>query len=75
MSRKDVQDLLISIHTLAWRVTLDISRAGAVGTNFNPHPRVEGDYTAPLSCGSSSDFNPHPRVEGDSDLNTPVRCH
>ena len=34
---------MISIHTLAWRVTLDIYHAIADMANFNPHPRVEGD--------------------------------
>ena len=33
----------ISIHTLAWRVTATTGLGYINLTDFNPHPRVEGD--------------------------------
>ena len=57
---------MVSIHTLAWRVTI-FGSIGQRNTNsFNPHPRVEGDKYSPLGdyLGDYR-FNPHPRVEGD----------
>ena len=42
----------ISIHTLAWRVTRRIDYIVIHYTDFNPHPRVEGDPSR-LLCGSS----------------------
>ena len=33
----------ISIHTLAWRVTGNSMCYDNCSSNFNPHPRVEGD--------------------------------
>ncbi len=38
----------ISIHTLAWRVTRIIPISSAIPINFNPHPRVEGDFISRL---------------------------
>ena len=37
----------ISIHTLAWRVTGSWITSISRSTDFNPHPRVEGDRYAP----------------------------
>ena len=34
-------------------------------TDFNPHPRVEGDLDSYVASSGSTHFNPHPRVEGD----------
>ena len=36
---------MISIHTLAWRVTPIMNQFVMTITDFNPHPRVEGDFT------------------------------
>ena len=33
----------ISIHTLAWRVTITAEAVEYFLKDFNPHPRVEGD--------------------------------
>ena len=56
---------MISIHTLAWRVTLAVFRVAPEIYYFNPHPRVEGDKLGYRVPSLYVDFNPHPRVEGD----------
>ena len=55
----------ISIHTLAWRVTREHPFHKIFATDFNPHPRVEGDSASKSRYRDGRNFNPHPRVEGD----------
>ena len=38
-------DLVISTHTLAWRVTQGCCQSPKGVQHFNPHPRMEGDTT------------------------------
>ena len=38
---------------------------GCSTTNFNPHPRTEGDGQLGDSGPPARNFNPHPRTEGD----------
>ena len=38
----------ISIHTLTWRVTSNVSNSDFVNAYFNPRPHVEGDF-GPIS--------------------------
>ena len=57
---------MISIHTLAWRVTKSPASLFASSGHFNPHPRVEGDEFVHVAFVDAHNFNPHPRVEGDS---------
>ena len=59
------KELIISIHTLAWRVTHGHDCDNRRISNFNPHPRVEGDVSLDRQADATHDFNPHPRVEGD----------
>ena len=60
--------LYISTHTLARRVTGSVRIMSTLSSDFNPHPRTEGDSAFSAYRSDSSDFNPHPRTEGDFDL-------
>ena len=55
----------ISTHTLARRVTVPGIRLGRKSSDFNPHPRTEGDRGRRPCRRRRSNFNPHPRTEGD----------
>ena len=37
-------------------------------TDFNPHPRTEGDYVCLGTHFLRVYFNPHPRTEGDTEM-------
>ena len=60
--------ILISIHALVKRATLQAYRPLQPYRYFNPRPREEGDDSIELSQPQALHFNPRPREEGDSVL-------
>ena len=60
-----IQQHLISIHTLTQRVTRPGNGLTGPGKNFNPHPHAEGDIPCCFTVSMTPYFNPHPHAEGD----------
>ena len=42
-------EIPISTHTLAWRVTMEPAGLPMTQLYFNPHPRMEGDWSTQLT--------------------------
>ena len=57
--------VIISIHALVKRATIERKMIVGANRNFNPRPRKEGDSALSASGYCHSNFNPRPRKEGD----------